>query len=104
MNWAMWVCVFQTLGYFVSCYIAFLVCCRPISYYWTQYRDPSGGRCIFNLYPFYIGNAAANVITDKIILVVPIPLAWKLHMRTPQKVFVPSIFLLGFLYAVLDSH
>ncbi|KAE8393535.1 hypothetical protein BDV23DRAFT_180596 [Aspergillus alliaceus] len=95
MNWAMWICVFLTLGYFVSCYIAFLVCCQPLSYYWTQYRDPNGGKCIFNLYPFYIGNAAANVATDAVILIVPIPLVWKLQMRTTQKILVSSIFLLG---------
>ena len=98
MNKAMWFCVGLTLGYWVSCTVAFLVCCRPISYYWTQYVDPSGGRCVFNLYPFYIGNAAANVTTDVIILLVPMPLIWKLHMRTTQKILVCSIFMLGGLY------
>jgi hypothetical protein len=95
MNWVMWICAFLTVGYWFSCTIAFLVCCRPLSYYWTQYRDPGGGKCIFNLYPFYIGNAAANVATDGIILMVPIPLVWKLQMRTAQKVLVSGIFLLG---------
>ncbi|RHZ54472.1 hypothetical protein CDV55_100744 [Aspergillus turcosus] len=91
----MWICVFLAVGYWFSCTIAFLVCCRPLSYYWTQYRDPKGGKCIFNLYPFYIGNAAANVATDGIILLVPIPLVWKLQMRTSQKILVSGIFLLG---------
>ncbi|EDP55402.1 integral membrane protein Pth11-like, putative [Aspergillus fumigatus A1163] len=95
MNWVMWICVLLTVGYWFSCTVAFLVCCRPLSYYWTQYRDPGGGKYIFNLYPFYIGNAAANVATDGIILMVPIPLVWKLQMRTAQKVLVSSIFLLG---------
>lgn len=95
MNWVMWICVLLTVGYWFSCTVAFLVCCRTLSYYWTQYRDPGGGKYIFNLYPFYIGNAAANVATDGIILMVPIPLVWKLQMRTAQKVLVSSIFLLG---------
>ncbi|KAI2822937.1 hypothetical protein CBS12448_11057 [Aspergillus niger] len=95
MNKAMWFCVALTIGYWVSCTIAFLVCCRPVSYYWTQYADPAGGRCVYNLYPFYIGNAAANVTTDVIILLVPMPVIWRLHMRTTQKVLVCSIFLLG---------
>ncbi|GFF30782.1 conserved hypothetical protein [Aspergillus udagawae] len=95
MNWVMWVCAFLTVGYWFSCTIAFLVCCRPLSYYWTQYRDPNGGKCIFNLYPFYIGNAAAKVAMDGIMLMVPIPLVWKLQMRTAQKILVSGIFLLG---------
>jgi hypothetical protein len=98
MTYSMWFCVFLTAGYFVSCMVAFLVCCRPVSYYWTQYADPSGGVCVFNLYPFYIGNAAANVVTDGIILLVPIPLVWKLQMRKTQKVMLSGIFLLGGLY------
>ncbi|EAW07002.1 putative integral membrane protein Pth11-like [Aspergillus clavatus NRRL 1] len=104
MEWAMWMCIFLTVGYWISCSIAFLVCCRPTSYYWTQYRDPSGGRCIFDLYPFYLGNAAANVVTDGIILMVPIPLVWRLQMRTTQKILVSSIFLLGGLYVTFQAH
>ncbi|PWY77000.1 hypothetical protein BO70DRAFT_295136 [Aspergillus heteromorphus CBS 117.55] len=95
MNKAMWTCVGLTIGYCVSCTIAFFVCCRPVSYYWTQYADPDGEKCVFNMYPFYLGNAAASVTTDVLILLVPIPIVWKLHMRTTQKLLVCSIFMLG---------
>ncbi|CAL5867485.1 uncharacterized protein PFLUO_LOCUS1704 [Penicillium psychrofluorescens] len=95
MTKLMWFCIFLTVGYFVSCMIAFLVCCRPVSYYWTQYVDPSGGKCVYNLYPFYIGNAAANVTTDVIILLVPIPMVWKLQMKSTQKLLISGIFMLG---------
>lgn len=94
----MWLCVLLTLGYCVSCTAAFLSCCRPLSYYWTQYRDPKGGKCLFDLYKFYIGNAIANVVTDVVILLVPVPLVWRLQMRTSLKVMVSCIFILGGLY------
>ncbi|KAL4923135.1 putative integral membrane protein Pth11-like [Aspergillus undulatus] len=95
MTRIMWLCTFLTLGYFVSCTIAFSACCRPPSYYWTQYAEPGGGHCLFDLYPFYIGNAAANVATDLLILVVPIPLVWRLQMRRVQKWLISGVFLLG---------
>lgn len=95
MTWTIWVCMLLTAGYFVSCTVAFLVCCQPVSYYWSQYADPTGGKCVFDLYPFYIGNAAANLTTDVLILLVPIPLTWKLQMRTSQKILIIGIFLLG---------
>lgn len=104
MTKSMWFCVFLTLGYFVACYIAFLVCCRPVSYYWTQYTDSSGGICVFSLYSFYIGNAAANVATDVVILLVPMSLVWKLQMRPFQKVLVCGIFMLGGLYSFLPPR
>ncbi|KAL2817986.1 hypothetical protein BDW59DRAFT_165692 [Aspergillus cavernicola] len=95
MTSIMYLCAFLTLGYFVACTIAFTACCRPPSYYWTQFADPAGGHCVYDLYPFYIGNAAANVFTDLLILVVPIPLVWKLQMRRIQKILISGIFLLG---------
>lgn len=99
MTTLIWFSAFLTFGYFIACYIAFLVCCRPVSYYWTQYTDPGGGECAFNLYAFYISNAAANVTTDVIILLVPVPLVWKLQMRPNQKIMVCGIFMLGGLYS-----
>lgn len=50
------------------------------------------------IYPFYIGNVAANVATDVVILIVPIPLVWRLHMRTSVKIMVTYIFILGGFY------
>ncbi|KAK1145216.1 hypothetical protein N8T08_004368 [Aspergillus melleus] len=44
---------------------------------------------------FYRRIFVANVVTDVIILLVPIPLIWKLQMRTTLKVMISSIFILG---------
>ncbi|KAL4780315.1 hypothetical protein BJX76DRAFT_364423 [Aspergillus varians] len=84
MTKMMWLCAFLTVGYFVACTIAFSACFH----------------CAFDLYPFYVGNAPANVFTDLLILVVPIPLIWKLQMRRVQKVLISGIFLLGSLVCI----
>ncbi|OJJ42185.1 hypothetical protein ASPZODRAFT_77553 [Penicilliopsis zonata CBS 506.65] len=95
MRWTLWFCAGLTVGYWAGCTAAFLSCCRPLSYYWMQYSHPDSGKCIFELYPFYIGNAAASMATDVLILTVPMPIVWKLHMRRSQRLLVCSIFLLG---------
>lgn len=95
MTYSIWFCMFLTAGYFVSGIIAFLVCCRPVSYYWTQFTNPDGGRCVYDLYNFYISYAGVNVITDVAILLVPIPIVWKLQMRRTQKLLVCGILLIG---------
>ncbi|PGH15911.1 hypothetical protein AJ79_02078 [Helicocarpus griseus UAMH5409] len=95
MNKAIWICFFLSAGYWISCTIALVACCRPPSYFWTQIVDQSAGRCVFDPYTFYIGNAGANVITDALIFLIPIPLIWKLRMRTGRKLIVCGIFLLG---------
>lgn len=102
MSWALWFCIFLALGYWISVSIAFVLACSPPSYFWTQYSDPSSGFSRFPLYPFYIGNAAANVITDGIILLVPVPIVWRLQIKTIQKVMLCGVFLLGGLYVFLE--
>lgn len=100
MNWAMWICFGLSGGYYVACTITLIVACQPISYYWTQVEDAKSGRCLFHPHVFYLGNAAANVVTDVLILLVPIPLVWKLQMPTSKKLLVCSLFLLGTLSVI----
>lgn len=95
MNWMMWLCLALSIGHGACCMVAFLCSCRPLSYFYTQFADPSGGKCIINLYAFYLGNAATNVFTDVITLLVPIPIISRLQIRPMQKVLISGIFLLG---------
>lgn len=81
MNWAMWACLIIVIGWGLGSLIALLVACRPISYFWKRYVDPDGGKCLFDLYPFYMGNAATNVAADGLILTIPMPIVWKLQMQ-----------------------
>ncbi|KAG5288856.1 Pth11-like integral membrane protein [Histoplasma capsulatum G186AR] len=102
MNWSMWVCFFLSGGYYIACTITLIIACQPISYYWTQVQDAKSGSCRFQPHIFYLGNAAANVATDVLILLVPIPLVWKLQMPTSKKILVSSLFLLGTFVCVVS--
>lgn len=95
MTYPIWFCMFLSVGYFFSGWITFLSYCRPVSYYWTQFAEPSGGKCVFNIYPFFITQAAVNMVTDVLILVVPIPILWNLQMKRAQKILLSGIFLVG---------
>lgn len=65
--------------------------CTPIPRAWDL-RIP--GHCL-NLNALWIGNAIPNIITDAIILAMPIYPVWKLRMRRSQRIAVLGIFLLG---------
>ena len=61
--------------------------CWPIAHYW----DPSiPGRCLDQPKVFLTDTALAFV-TDFIILVIPIPLAWKLNMPPRKKIKVAAM-------------
>lgn len=98
VTYALYFCAFLVIGWWLAVYIIIVVQCRPVSYFWEQYVDPTApGECI-NIYKFFIGNASASVVTDFIILLVPLPSVWQLKMPIVQKLAVCGIFLLGGLY------
>lgn len=83
-------------GLLLLWYIAFqttaIAQCVPISFYWN--KDIEHGQCI-KFVPFYIALAATNVFTDVVILALPMPLVWKLQVKTPRKIGLTITFLLG---------
>jgi hypothetical protein len=90
--------MFLVITWCIAILIVAIVQCQPFSYFWNQYVDPTArGRCI-NIAAFYVGNGAANVITDFIILIIPIPIIWNLQMPIMERLSVLGIFLLGGLY------
>lgn len=65
--------------------------CYPVDRAW----DPRvKGKCL-NLRAGYIGNAIPNILTDAFILTMPMWHVWKLQIRTPQRLALTGIFLLG---------
>ncbi|KAI9658385.1 MAG: hypothetical protein M1821_002518 [Bathelium mastoideum] len=92
----MWYIVFGfALAHGLENIIAWLPACRPVSYYWRQYTDPTAtGSCI-NVPVFYLINGIIGLTVDISILLTPIPTIWKLRMDTRQKVAVYGILLLG---------
>jgi len=55
------------------------------------------GHCI-NIESFFLGQAIPNIVTDGILLALPLPLIWDLHLPKGQKMALSGVFLLGSLY------
>ncbi|KAL4862831.1 hypothetical protein BDV12DRAFT_206977 [Aspergillus spectabilis] len=96
LAWTLYICAFLSIGYTISVTTSISLACVPTSYFWTQWVDPTnGGKCRINLYLFYLWNGVANLLTDVIILCIPIPIVWRLQMHRSQKLAISGIFLLG---------
>ncbi|KAK5076367.1 hypothetical protein LTR64_006153 [Lithohypha guttulata] len=65
--------------------------CSPIPRAWNLTIP---GKCL-NLRAVFIGNAVPNIVTDAIILCMPLYHVWKLHVRLAQRLALTGIFLLG---------
>jgi hypothetical protein len=79
------------VGWMISVTIVVIFTCNPIAGAWIRTIN----RTCINQTAFYYGNAILNVITDIILLVMPLPMIWKLNMSMRKKVNVTLLFILG---------
>lgn len=73
--------------------------CTPLAYHWDKTIH---GHCIDRKMISYYGYFPLDILTNILILILPIPYLWKLQMERAKKVAVIGIFVLGSLY--VPSH
>lgn len=78
----------------LSFFFAFAFQCRTnIQNWWTSVETIE--RYCDNTGAIDFGFVIADVLTDIMILVIPIPIVWRLQLSTPQRIGLIGIFLLG---------
>lgn len=81
-------------GWSISQILVQTFVCTPIASFWDKSVN---GTCIPN-YPQWYINAAGNIFTDLLVLLLPLPAIAKLKLAKGQKLVLVGIFCLGFLY------
>jgi hypothetical protein len=74
-------------GIFLASFI-----CVPFAYYWD--RQIPGGKCGDQMLAYRV-ISIPNVVTDIILLLLPLPVLYKLQVRLPVKVGLLITFLIG---------
>ena len=91
----LWIMLGINVFWGFSFFMVNLLQCIPISDVWDiTVEFPT---CVEDT--MYYGMAISSVILDVLILIMPLPLIWRLQMSVQDKVAVSGIFLLGSLYA-----
>lgn len=70
-------------------------CGTNLANYWTSVHTIEQ-YCV-NTDALYVGFVVSDILTDIMILAIPIPIVWKLQMSVVNKVGLTCIFLLGLL-------
>ncbi|KAL8699056.1 MAG: hypothetical protein Q9224_001579 [Gallowayella concinna] len=83
--------VFLCLGYFISGVFTVAFICTPVSFFWTR---SGNGHCVNEMAVLY-SNAGLTIFADIVILLLPVPIIWRLQMEKAKKIGVLGIFLLG---------
>lgn len=76
----------------MSIFFADFFQCSPINYIWD--KSIEGGKCI-NTEAFFISSAALNIVSDFAVLLLPIPMVWKLKINMKKKIVLILLFSLG---------
>ena len=74
--------------------------CTPVKYFWDK---SVGGHCV-NTGVFYIVGSTMQLVTDVVVLFIPLPVVWSLHIGTSRKIGLSIIFLLGSVYDSPTFH
>lgn len=92
------IALYISAGLIVCWYLAVLFVsifqCVPVAAFWD--RNIKNAKCV-NLAQFSTSTGVTNLLTDVIILCLPVPMVWTLHTNKTQKMTLTGIFLLGFL-------
>ena len=86
-----------------SCWTFFsaVFACWPISYFWNQLADPTGGHCL-NRFAVWFANAGINIATDIGTGILPLRVLKDLEMPRRQRIALMIVFGLGGLYVPTD--
>jgi hypothetical protein len=80
------------LGFYISCLVVKIRICMPIPTYWL---GPSNGGSCLNQQAVIMSDSIVSVISDLVILLLPLPLTWSLQMPQNKKFRVMGMLCAG---------
>ncbi|AEO66486.1 uncharacterized protein THITE_2114613 [Thermothielavioides terrestris NRRL 8126] len=92
LRWAAYANMAYTICWAISTWIVNLTVCTPIAFYYDH--TIPGGKCK-NQVISGTANGALSLLGDVCILVLPLPVIWKLKINTRRKIALCGVFLLG---------
>ena len=89
---ALWLGYFLNLGWMFAMWIVTVCTCVPTYKYW---RPMSAGTCMSPDTPWLVA-VVPQMIIDLYVLILPLPLLWKLQLKPMRKFLVSCVFVCGY--------
>lgn len=97
---SIWVTIAVTVAYSIAFIFAIIFACSPLEKNWNiTIKD---GYCV-NKGAIYLGHTSANLLTDLVTLLLPIPIVVRLKLPSLQRLGVALMFAIGSLYVYLHG-
>ena len=97
-RWSCWALLVCVAVYCTASVAATIFQCRPVI---RAFDKSVPGTCI-DMANFWFANAGFSIATDVIILLLPMPLVWRLEVPVAQKVALMAVFAVG-IFVVVTS-
>lgn len=91
-TWSIYTTMFINIGSGVGIFFSSIFSCSPIAMGWDM--SITTGKCIDRV-ALFTATAALGVITDILIILIPIPMVLGLHMSTRKKAGLLVLFSIG---------
>ena len=91
----LWALAILNAGWMIAATVTLIVRCRPIHKAWDILIP---GKC-FDLFLWLLGLAVPSVVIDLYILLLPMPIIWRLNVTVVRKIMIGCVFLIGYGYA-----
>ncbi|KAI1465637.1 uncharacterized protein F4812DRAFT_104979 [Daldinia caldariorum] len=93
--WAAHVTIWINVGFYLSVFVTNEIACTPYEYSWNKLIDGSCERA--DTHYTNLASCVFNVISDIVILLIPLRVIWGLNMPQKRKVGISVIFSIGFM-------
>jgi hypothetical protein len=90
-RWCAYGCACIVGLFYIGSMITTLTLCQPLRYSWNKTIPGSCG----NLGAAEMAAAAINMVLDVVIVLLPLPIVWRLQMPTQRKLGITVTFALG---------
>ena len=87
-----WIVGAILLGWGITFNFLAIFTCVPVNKSW---KPNIPGHCL-NTHHTFLGATISNVLADFILLVLPMPMLWQLHIDTPRKFGLAGVFAAGY--------
>ncbi|KAL1971039.1 hypothetical protein VTN77DRAFT_2873 [Rasamsonia byssochlamydoides] len=92
---ALWIVGSLCAAWLLGSWLSTMFQCNPVRASW----EPVPGAHCISQWKWFLGTATPSMVLDLIILVIPLPMLWGLHVSNIRRVLLFGVFICGYWYA-----
>ena len=92
-KWALWIVHGLNAAWLIALIFAIIFECSPIERAWVPTLP---GTCS-NTDALWLGSGVPSLLIDLVILIMPVPMLWRLRMKKNRKWLIMGVFICGYL-------